>query len=114
MPKRVVAITCLILLSLILVLLDLSLSNFANPDSSINRKIRNRITQRAPADGSEAYAGRMDVEIDRPHMPRTTLHAVEIPANGVLQLVPIGPTLGVHGGSLSPGAPTHPRAVRPV
>ncbi|MGZ3473437.1 MAG: hypothetical protein ACXWUG_03325 [Polyangiales bacterium] len=47
----------------------------------------------APVIGIESYAGRLDIEVERPGVPRATLRAVDVPANGEIVLVPVGPTL---------------------
>jgi NADH-quinone oxidoreductase subunit L len=47
----------------------------------------------APVIGIDAFAGRMDIEVERPGMPRSMLRAVDVPAYGEIVLVPMGPTL---------------------
>jgi NADH-quinone oxidoreductase subunit L len=47
----------------------------------------------APIVGVDSFAGRMDMEVERPGMSRAMLRAVEVPAYGEIVLVPMGPTL---------------------
>lgn len=47
----------------------------------------------APVIGIDSFAGRLDIEVERPGMSRALLRAVDVPAYGEIILVPMGPTL---------------------